>query len=320
MCCDKADRLTRDFIIGFPKIEKLRKEGKIELHFPSDNLVLHQNSPATDLFHFNIAVSLAQYYSNAISDNTRRALEQKLRNGEWIGQARVGYLNITHENEEKDLILDPKRAHLIQKLFELYASDGYSIKTLRDETYKLGLRSRNEKKMPPSMIHKTLKDKFYIGTMTSKGREYPHKYPTIISKDLFDKVQDVLSGRQKKSTKYAVKPFILRITQDVYDRKMKEYKEKQYSINQQIEEYTQADENYHIIASTVFSLASRAREIFECSEVNEKRQLLNLILQNCRLSGRKLVFEVRSPFNTILETAHQPLGLRGPDSNRQPIG
>ncbi len=91
---------------------------------------------------------------------------------------------------------------------------------------------------------------------------------------------------------------------------MKELKEEPYIITQKMEEYTQADENYHIIANAVFSLANRAQEIFESSESNEKRQLLNLLIQNCRLSGKKLVFDVRSPFNTILETAHQPLGFR----------
>lgn len=33
--CDKVDRLTRDFLIGLPALERLRREGKIYLHFPS---------------------------------------------------------------------------------------------------------------------------------------------------------------------------------------------------------------------------------------------------------------------------------------------
>jgi DNA invertase Pin-like site-specific DNA recombinase len=37
-CCDKVDRLTRDFLVGLPTLEKLRREGKIELH-------LHHHSP-----------------------------------------------------------------------------------------------------------------------------------------------------------------------------------------------------------------------------------------------------------------------------------
>jgi len=85
---------------------------------------------------------------------------------------------------------------------------------------------------------------------------------------------------------------------------LKEYKEKQYEVGQELEEHTRADENYHITASTVFSLANRALEIFESSEPQEKRQLLGFLLQNCRLSGKNLLFDVRSPFNTILETAH----------------
>lgn len=56
------------------------------------------------------------------------------------------------------------------------------------------------------------------------------------------------------------------IASEIYDKKMKELKEEQYAITQKIEEYTQADENYHIIANTVFSLANRAQEIFESKE------------------------------------------------------
>ncbi len=92
---------------------------------------------------------------------------------------------------------------------------------------------------------------------------------------------------------------------------MKEYKEKQHEINIQLQEHTKADEEYHITASTVFSLANRALEIFESSEVQEKRQLLGYLLQNCRLSGKKLGFNLRSPFDVILKTSHQLIGLPG---------
>lgn len=107
-----------------------------------------------------------------------------------------------------------------------------------------------------------------------------------------------------------------RITQDIYDTKLKSYKEKQYEISLRFEEYTRADENYHIAASTVFSLANRALEIFESSEVDEKRQLLNFLLQNCRLSGKNLAFELRSPFGMMLEYAHHPSVLAWRDSFR----
>ena len=100
------------------------------------------------------------------------------------------------------------------------------------------------------------------------------------------------------------------ITRDEYDKKLKEYKEKQHDTTLRLEELTNADENYHITAATLFSLANRALEIFESSEVNEKRQLLNFLLQNCRLSGKNIAFELRSPFGMMLEYAHHPSLLR----------
>lgn len=77
-------------------------------------------------------------------------------------------------------------------------------------------------------------------------------------------------------------------------------KEKQQDIVLQIEEHTEADESYYITASTVLNLAKRALEIFESSQITEKRQLLNFLLQNCRLEGKKLMFTIRNPFGAIV--------------------
>lgn len=143
LCSDKVDRMTRDFLVGLPTLEKLRRDGKVELHFPSDNLVLHRESPATDLFHFNIAVSLAQYYSNAISDNVKRAFEKKRNNNEWTGPVRIGYKNVPLDKEKRlrsDIVIDQERAHLILKMFEMYATGNHSLETVRIEITKLGLR------------------------------------------------------------------------------------------------------------------------------------------------------------------------------------
>ncbi len=46
--------------------------------------------------------------------------------------------------------------------------------------------------------------------MRVKGELYPHKYEPLISKELFDKVQQVRLGYHKKLFKYAGKPFIFR--------------------------------------------------------------------------------------------------------------
>ena len=106
----------------------------------------------------------------------------------------------------------------------------------------------------------------------------------------------------------------------MYEKKLKELKEKQIDCEIRMEGFTKADESFFVSAAQVFSLSARARQIFEVSEPNEKRQLLNFLLQNCRLSGKNLVFELRKPFDTIALAASQPVGLRGQDSNLRPTG
>lgn len=46
--------------------------------------------------------------------------------------------------------------------------------------------------------------------MRIKGEIRPHKYPPLISKELFDKCQEVMTGYHKKPFKYASKPYIMR--------------------------------------------------------------------------------------------------------------
>ncbi len=421
LCCDKVDRLSRDFLVGLPILEKLRREGKIELHFPSDNLVLTQNSPATDLFHFNIAVSLAQYYSNAISDNVKRTFEKMRREGVWLGKARIGYKHSTDVNGKNTIIPNPECQHIIVRLFELYATGNYSLETTRLEAIKMGLRgSRSGLEPSRSCIENILKDTFYYGIASSKKYGlYPHKYDHLISKELFDKCKEVRERKTTNRPKFLSKDFIFKglltckdcgcsithelkvkksgkrfiyysctnskrnckrlyipektllepvygvlerfkhirkedqeylveklrqttetevvfhkaqvtrirneyerlkqkddnlleayldksITKDVYDKKHQEYHDKLQLLNIELEEHTKADYDYQTTVATVFSVARRAKEIFESSEVNEKRAFLNYLLQNPTVKANKLEFTLRTPFNLVLELSGRP--------------
>ncbi len=87
--------------------------------------------------------------------------------------------------------------------------------------------------------------------------------------------------------------------------------EKRDEIEVQIRQYPQADDGYHLVVSQVINAARRAKEIFESSELMEKRAFLNFLLQNCTLSGKKLAFTVRKPFNHIVDFANCPTVLPG---------
>jgi site-specific DNA recombinase len=426
VCFDKVDRFSRNvFDKRVASLYDLAMQDKIELHFASDNLIITPNISATEKFHFGINLGLAKYYSDAISDNVKRAYENKIKRGEWIGKAPIGYLNENDEDGNKSIKPDPARAHFIVKIFEKYATGNSSVRALREEMKELGLKStgKNNKPLSYSMIYHILKNPFYYGTMRIKNKLYPHKYKPLVSKELFDKCQNVILGYHKKPFKYAGKPFILRgmikcadcgctitpqitkgniyysctnyrgyhkkrkyikekdimkpiyealeniqlpddkvkdivedlkrtheaknrfheqsirtlrlqydktegriskafdmatdssITMDMFNNKLKEYKEKQEEIRDEMARYDQADEKFYITANTVLRLAQKALEIFNSSEVPEKRQLLNSLLQNPTLKGENLVFTLKTPFDTVLQANGCSDLLPGLDSN-----
>lgn len=208
VCFDKVDRLSRNI---FDKRVALLYEkainNQIELHFVSDGQIINDKMNAGDKFAFGMKLGLSKYYSDAISDNVMRALDQKRRVGEWSGPVRLGYLNVSLDKEKrtrKDIILDPDRFHLIRKMFELYATDQYSLETIRMKMIGLGLRTHKGGEPTKSCIENLTKDSFYYGIAYSKkyNLSYPHIYPVIVSKELFDKCQEVRDKRGKKKNYY----------------------------------------------------------------------------------------------------------------------
>lgn len=53
----------------------------------------------------------------------------------------------------------------------------------------------------------------------------------------------------------------------------------------------------------VLSLGRRSREIFESSEVEEKRQLLSFVFQNLELKDKKLSITLSESFKMIKDTS-----------------
>ena len=111
------------------------------------------------------------------------------------------------------------------------------------------------------------------------------------------------------------------IDEKMYLDKVKDYKTRQAELVEQMARHEKADHNFYVTANMVMNLATRAREIFESSEVDEKRQLLDLVFQNLQLKDGSLSFSVREPFLTMLDFKNRPKGWERPDSNRRkPLG
>ena len=102
--------------------------------------------------------------------------------------------------------------------------------------------------------------------------------------------------------------------------RVKDYKTRQAELVEQMARHEKADHNFYVTANMVMNLATRAREIFESSEVDEKRQLLDLVFQNLQLKDGSLSFSVREPFLTMLDFKNRPGEWGNLDLNQGPTG
>jgi len=207
----KIDRYTRDSSQDEVKaLNNLVKQGKIELHFPDDNLIITKDSPATDLFRLGIGVALSKYYSDSIRDNVQRRFSQMLHDGLWVGYSPCGYLNVhngTITKPIKDIEIDPIRAPFIVEIYEK-RSTGMPYGAITKLVNSEGMTGKSGKKMTKSNIERILQNPFYYGFMQYNGKQYAHKYPKLITKELYDKCQKVREQRHGHRTAYKSLPFI----------------------------------------------------------------------------------------------------------------
>jgi len=66
-----------------------------------------------------------------------------------------------------------------------------------------------------------------------------------------------------------------------------------------LEQLQEAEDNYYITAKYVLELTSKAYEHFMSSEVEERRQLIKLVLSNLRIENEKVLWDVQKPFDLI---------------------
>ena len=188
------DRLARNSIDG-GKIIYLLDTGKIlDLKFPT----FWFDSTPQGKFMLNIAFGQSKYYIDNLAENIKRGHRQKLRKGIWPGFAPLGYLN-NHRTKEIDL--DKDKAPFIRKAFEIYATGEYTLKAVNQFLADSGITSYRKRPLSVSCVQRFLKNHFYYGVFRFNNEFYQGTHEPIISKKLFDSVQQVMSNRGKKKRK-----------------------------------------------------------------------------------------------------------------------
>lgn len=211
LVADKVDRVQRSFK-EYPLLDGLIQEDKLELHFNTENCIIHRESISQEKMQWMMGVFVAQGYIDSFRDNVKRSIEQKIRQGEWISMAPIGYLNTRDARNRGNIIIDEIRAPIVRRIFEAYGTGAYTLSEIVEKAKDWGLRNRHYTKAPlkKSQLHRLLTNPFYYGQMLVKGVLYDHSYEPIITQDQFEACQAVLKGWKKKPFQWAGKEFVFR--------------------------------------------------------------------------------------------------------------
>jgi site-specific DNA recombinase len=196
------DRLARNSVDGGRVIYLLDIEKLASIKFPT----FWCDSTSQGKFMLNMAFGQSKYYVDSLSENTKRGLRQKVRNGDYPSQAPVGYIN---DSRYKSIVVDKKKSKVIRLAFEKYAKGESRLEDISNFLAKNGIVSRGGKRIHKTRATFILSNPFYTGLFNYAGELHEGKHEPIISKKLFDSVQEVmkLRGQPERKAKNEPQPF-----------------------------------------------------------------------------------------------------------------
>jgi site-specific DNA recombinase len=210
----KISRLSRNMLDTLVLLDKFEE---YDVKFISYSENFDTSSPIGKLV-VQLMASIAEMERNTLSENVKLGMTQRAKEGSWNGGVVFGYDSI-----EKELIVNPKEAEIVELIFNLYA-DGKGLKAIANHLNKAGYRTKRSRHFSINGIATILDNPIYSGKIRwlqvenwdKKRRRGKNtnpilvegKHEAIISEELWNIVQ---GRRQSKSFKQrqSNEPFLL---------------------------------------------------------------------------------------------------------------
>lgn len=187
---EKTDRLYRNFR-DYVDLEEL----DLEVHLVKEGEVLSRASKSHVKFIHGIKVLMSKNYIDNLSEEVKKGMEEKARQGGYPAKAPLGYVNNTLSHLVEP---DPAKAKFVVRMFELSATGQYSFKRIREQVMSEGLqRYTPSVRLSKSHVESILKNPFYTGSFLWKGVLYKGIHTPLITRALFDRVQEMVGNRQR---------------------------------------------------------------------------------------------------------------------------
>jgi len=159
------------------------------------------NSP-NDKFLLMILGSQAKLENDNKSVNVKRGMKAKCFMGWRPGMPPLGYMtNKEGIKGQRKIFLDTVRAPIIKQMYEKVAYEKYSGRKLYEWLKFMRFNTRTGKDVTLSSVYLILKNTFYYGKFeypVGSGSWYDGIHEPIITKELFDKVQEQITSENMR--------------------------------------------------------------------------------------------------------------------------
>jgi len=181
---EKTDRLYRNFR-DCVTLEDL----DVEIHLPKEGQVISKESKSQAKLVHGIQVVIARNYIENLREEVKKGMREKAEQGIYPSRPPFGYRNNVLEHT---IELDPEKAPVAQRMFELYASGRHSLATLRT-----ALKGEWRQSFPQGYLQRLLMNPFYKGQFVWQGKIFKGTHTPLVSEELFERVQGVFRGHGK---------------------------------------------------------------------------------------------------------------------------
>ncbi|MBM3228340.1 hypothetical protein FJZ20_00405 [Candidatus Pacearchaeota archaeon] len=167
---DRFSRSLKDLILTIDKL----KEWGIDFVSLQDRI---ETTSASGKLMFHIISAFAEFERNVIGDRTRFGMQRKAKEGGFIAKAPKGYTLIN-----KKLVVHEEESEKVKQIYNTFLNETISLTKLAKN---YGMTTAGMKKL--------LQNTTYLGKVKFANEESPGEHKSIISQELFDKIQEKLS-------------------------------------------------------------------------------------------------------------------------------
>lgn len=197
----KLDRSARN-VGDFALLDKLLTQGKRIIIIEGE----FDTTRAAGRLAFRNFCNLCVWYSENLSEEVSTKMEEVLMKGYFPAHAPVGYREGLRgvDEDPKQKYADEKLAPFVKEAFKLMATSNYSIRSLCEYLRDKGMTNTKGTPVRKGVFENVLRNPFYHGLIrwrkrcTGQASFYEGNHEPLISKELFDRVQNILDGKRQR--------------------------------------------------------------------------------------------------------------------------